>query len=124
MKKILFLLFVLLGTLSAHADGYAYLTFETSDGLKTSVSTDGLAIIISGTTLKAGQKSFVLSNLSKMYFSETDQTVSAIRTATAPSFDEASEIYNLKGQRMERSRLTSGTYIVKTPQGTYKIAVK
>ena len=124
MKKILFLLFVLLGTLSAHADGYAYLTFETSDGLKTSVSTDGLAITISGTTLKAGQKSFVLSNLSKMYFTETDQTVSAIRTATAPSFDEASEIYNLKGQRMERSRLTSGTYIVKTPQGTYKITVK
>ena len=124
MKKILFLLFVLLGTLSAHADGYAYLTFETSDGLKTSVSTDQLAITISGTTLKAGQKSFVLSNLSKMYFTETDQTVTAIRTATAPSFDEASEIYNLKGQRMERSRLTSGTYIVKTPQGTSKIAVK
>ena len=38
MKKILLLLTMLVGTLTAQAEDYTYLTFETTDGEKVSVS--------------------------------------------------------------------------------------
>ena len=69
MKKIFILLTVLLATLTAQAEGYTYLTFETTDGAKASVAVENLTLTISGTTLTAGSQQFTLSNLSKMYFS-------------------------------------------------------
>lgn len=68
MKKILLLLTLLVGTLTAQADDYTYLTFETIDGAKASVAVENLALTISGTTLTAGSQQFTLSNLSKMYY--------------------------------------------------------
>ena len=78
MKKILLLLTILVGTLTAHAEEYTYLTFETTDGAKASVAVSDLTLTISGTTLTAGTQSFTLSNLSKMYFSNTDETTTGI----------------------------------------------
>ena len=68
MKKIFILLTVLLATLTAQAEGYTYLTFETTDGAKASVAVENLTLTISGTTLTAGSQQFTLSNLSKMYY--------------------------------------------------------
>jgi hypothetical protein len=54
MKKIVLLLTILVGTLTAQAGDYTYLTFETTDGAKASVSVSDLTLTISGTTLTAG----------------------------------------------------------------------
>ena len=67
------LLTMLVGALTAQAEDYTYLTFETTDGAKASVSVaSDVTLTISGTTLTVGSQSFTLTNLSKMYFSNTD----------------------------------------------------
>ena len=47
---------MMIGTLTAHAADYTYLTFETTDGAKVSVEASSLSITISGTTLTAGSQ--------------------------------------------------------------------
>lgn len=125
-KKLLFLLMFMVGTLTAHADDYTYLTFETTDGAKVSVAVSSLTIAISGTTLTAGSQSFTLSNLSKMYFSTSDETsgTTGIRTISVQDLNEASEIYDLNGRKVSKDQLRKGVYVVKSKNGTYKIAVK
>lgn len=112
-----------MGTLFVHADSYTYLTFETTDGAKVSVEASSLTFTISGTTLTAGGQSFVLSNLSKMYFSSSDETV-GIKTVSVQELSDATEIYDLKGRKVSKSQLKNGVYIVKSKSGTYKIVVK
>ena len=125
MKKLFLLLCVVIGTLSAHAADYGYLTFETIDGAKVSVPTSSLTISISGTTLTAGGQSFTLSNLNKMYFSTSDEsTTTGIKVISARELSEASEIYDLNGRRLQKSQLQRGVFVIKTKNGTYKIAVK
>lgn len=69
------LLTMLVGTLTVQAGDYTYLTFETTDGAKASVSVaSDVTLTISGTTLTVGSQSFTLTNLSKMYFSTSDET--------------------------------------------------
>ena len=123
MKKLIVLLSMMMGTLFVHADSYTYLTFETTDGAKVSVEASSLTFTISGTTLTAGGQSFVLSNLSKMYFSSSDETV-GIKTVSVQELSDATEIYDLKGRKVSKSQLKNGVYIVKSKSGTYKIVVK
>ena len=73
-KKFLILLTFMIGTLTAHGEDYAYLTFETTNGAKISVEASSLTITISGTTLTAGSQSFTLSDLSRMFFSSSDES--------------------------------------------------
>ena len=73
MKRISLFFAMLVGVLAVQAEEYTYLTFETMDGAKVSVSVEGLTLTISGTTLTAGSQTFTLSNLSKMYFSNSDE---------------------------------------------------
>ena len=55
MKKILLLLTMLVGMLTVQAEDYTYLTFETTDGAKVSVSVaSDVTLTISGTTLTVG----------------------------------------------------------------------
>ena len=124
MKKILFLLTILVGTLTAQADSYSYLTFETTDGAKASVSVSDLTLSISGTTLTAGTQSFTLSNLSKMYFSTTDESTTGIEEITSATLDEATDIYDLQGHKVTKEQMRRGVYIVKTKQRTYKMVVR
>ena len=124
MKKILLLLTLLVGTLTAQADDYTYLTFETNDGAKASVAVDGLALTISGTTLTAGSQSFTLSNLSKMYFSTSDETTTGIEEITNAALDEATDIYDLQGHKLTKEQMQKGVYIVKTKNRTYKMVVR
>ena len=127
MKKILLSFMALIGVLTAQAESYSYLTFETTDGAKVSVSTIGLSLSISGTMLTAGSQTFTLSNLNRMYFSTTDEsTTTGIKTIDSSqlSIDESVEVYDLQGHKVEKSQMRNGAYIVKTKNGTFKIAVK
>jgi len=114
---------MLVGTLTVQASDYTYLTFETTDGAKASVSVSNLTLSISGTTLTAGTQSFTLSNLSKMYFSNTDETT-GISEVMKANLDEATEIYNLQGHKVSKDQMRRGVYVIKTKQGTFKLNVK
>lgn len=124
MKKILFLLTILVGALTAQATDYPYLTFETTDGAKASVVVENLTLTISGTTLTAGSQSFTLSNLLKMYFSTSDETSTGIDEITSASLDETTDIYDLKGRKVTKEQMNKGVYIVKTKSRTYKMVVR
>ena len=124
VKRLFLLLLTMVGVLSVEAGNYTYLTFEMTDGVKASVPvTTALTITISGNTLKAGDQTFVLGNLKKMYFSDDNETT-AISEVTQAVLDEAEEIYDMQGHRVEKSRMKRGVYIVKTKQKTYKITLK
>jgi len=124
MKHLLLTLILMAGLLSAHADEYAYLTFMTTDGIKASVKVSSLKLTISGTTLTAGTKSFTLANLSKMYFSTSDETTTGIEEITSATLDEATDIYDLQGHRVTKAQMRRGVYIVKTKSRTYKMVVR
>ena len=117
--------FALLGT-AAMADDFHYLTFETTDGAKASVEISALSMTIDGTTLVAGNQTFPLSNLSKMYFSVSDETSSStgIRQLDNLNLQEILAIYDLQGHKIDKEQMKKGVYIVKTQGGTYKIVSK
>ena len=124
MKKLFLLLTVLVTTMTVQAEGYTYLTFETTDGAKASVSVENLTLTISGTTLTAGSQQFTLSNLSKMYFSTSDETATGIEEITSASIEEATDIYDLQGHKVSKEQMRKGVYIVKTKSRTYKMVVR
>lgn len=129
MKKVLLVLMMMTGVLTAHADSYTYLTFEKSDGTLTSVPLSSLSITISGTTLTAGDQSFALADLTKMYFTTAD--VTAIDEVKAAVSGEV-EVFSMNGVAMGKyttvqeamSSLRTGVYIVKSNGKTVKVAVK
>ena len=124
MKKIVLLLMTLVGALTVQADeAYAYLTFETTDGARVSVPVSSLTLTVSGTTLTAGSQSFTLSNLSKMYFSNDDETT-GIESITLDNLDEATDIFDLQGYKVSKEQMKKGVYIVKTKSRTYKMIVR
>ena len=132
MKSFILGILMMVGTLPTMAGNYPYLTFELTDGTKVSVSVSSLTLTVNGTTLKAGSQTFTISNLSKMYFSSTDETsgVTAIDELTADDF-EGKEIYDLNGHKIELQitnyelpKLPRGVYIVKSKNKTCKIVVK
>ena len=124
MKKLFLLLTVLVTTMTVQAEGYTYLTFETTDGAKASVSVENLTLTISGTTLTAGSQQFTLSNLSKMYFSTSDETATGIEEINSASIEEATDIYDLQGHKVSKEQMRKGVYIVKTNSRTYKMVVR
>lgn len=123
MKKFLLLMMALVGALNVQADDYAYLTFETTDGEKASVAVSSLTLTISGNTLTAGSETFTISNLSKMYFSNSDETT-GIEEITTATLDESTDIYDLQGHKVTKAQMKRGVYIVKTKSRTYKMVVK
>ena len=125
MKKIVLLWMALVGALTVQAEDYTYLTFETTDGAKASVAVSSLTLTISGSTLTAGSQTFTLSNLSKMYFSASDEsTATGIETISAVTLDEAAEIYDLQGHKVTKDQMRRGVYIVKSNSRTYKMMVR
>lgn len=123
MKKFLLIMMALVGAQIVQAEEYAYLTFETTDGEKASVAVSSLTLTINGNTLTAGSQTFTLSNLSKMYFSNTNETT-AIEEITTATLDEAADIYDLQGHKVTKEQMKRGVYIVKTKSRTYKMIVK
>ena len=129
MKKNLLLLIAMIVTAVAYADDYPYLTFETADGTKTSVSVSSLTLSISDGKLTAGDKTFNLTDLSKMYFSTTD--VTGIEKVIETVEGEV-EVFNLRGismgkfesMRSAASALKTGIYVIKSKSKTLKVSVK
>lgn len=126
MKKTLLLfLMAMMGTMGMKAADYPYLTFELTDGSKASVSVSSdVAMTFSGTTLTIGSESFTLTNLSKMYFSASNETSTGISALEIADSDEVEAIYNLQGHKVSRDQMQRGVYIIKTKKGTSKITVK
>ena len=127
MKSFILGILMMVGTLPTMPESYPYLTFELTDGTKVSVSVSSLTLTVNGTTLKAGSQTFTISNLSKMYFSSTDETnggATAIDELTADDF-EGKEIYDLNGHKLDSdAQLPRGVYIVKSKNKTCKIVVR
>ena len=125
MKKLIMLLTLMMGTMGMKAADYPYLTFELTDGSKASVSVSSdVAMTFSGTTLTIGSESFTLTNLSKMYFSTSDETTTGISALETADSNEIEAIYNLQGHKVSRDQMQRGVYIIKTKKGTSKITVK
>ena len=125
MKRIILLLTTLVGVLTAQAEDYTYLTFETSDGAKTSVDISSLPVTINldNSTLTIGDKTFALPNLSKMYFSTQNETT-GIQEVSVITLDEAIDIYDMHGRKVNKEQMRRGIYVMKTKQGTRKVRVK
>ena len=116
---------MVVGTLSMQAAEYPYLTFELSDGSKASVSvTSDMALTFSGSTLTIGTKSFTLTNLSKMYFSAQDETVTGISAPETADSDDVIAIYDLQGHQVRKDQMRRGVYLIKTNKGTSKVCIK
>ena len=127
MKKIVSLLMTLVGgVLAVQADdNYTYLTFETTDGAKVSVSVSSLPVTINldNSTLVIGNETFELADLSKMYFSTQSETT-GIQEISSATIDEAADIYDLQGHKVTKAQMKKGVYIVKTNSKTYKIIMR
>ena len=125
MRKFALLCVLMAGMLSLHAKNpYPYLTFETTDGAKFSVSVSSLNLSVKGNVLTAGEHEFVISNLSKMYFSAVSESTTGIDAATGSVIDEAAEIYDLNGRVVPQKALSKGVYIVKMKNGVNRIVVR
>ena len=106
LRKSLVMLAFALVSISAMAEQFCYLTFETKDGAKVSVAIESLTMTISGTTLVAGNQTFVLDNLSKMYFSVSDETTTTgIRQLENMDAKEILAIYDLQGHIVSGNQL-------------------
>lgn len=132
MKRNLLATAMLTIALAAQAGDYQYLNIEKTDGTQQSITAVGLTLSYSGTTLTAtnGSESytFTLSDLSRMYFSNTKQedSTTAISVATADDLnDSETEIYDLAGHRIpQNSSVRRGIYIFKKGNTTTKKIVK
>ena len=125
MKKNVLTLLLLLVAMLAQAADYPYLTFEMTDGQKTSVSVTSLSISIADGKLTVGGQTFDLSSLSKMYFSTASETtdISVVKNSQL-TIDDDAEIYDLQGRRLSKDQMRHGIYVVKTKNGTFKVNMK
>ena len=127
MKGMFLGLFLTIVSLAVHADDFRYMAFQASDGTTRTVSLDGLKISFEGETLiaTAGSEevSVSLSNLAKMFFTDTP---AGIDTPTVPGTDaDDVVVYNLQGMCVGRLQAQpKGIYIVKLNGQTRKVTVK
>ena len=127
MKKIVLASMILVGTLTAQADDYTYLTFETTDGVKTSVDVSSLPVTINldNSTLTVGSKTFALADLSKMYFSTQSETTGIESISNdLLTLDNNADIYDLQGHKVTKEQMKKGVYIVKNNGKAYKMVVR
>lgn len=127
MKKLILSLSLLSPlAISATADEYPYITFETLEGTKSSVPvTSDLQFSFANNTLTIANQTFALDNLSMMYFSTTEQSVATSIHTVKQITENASDIYTLDGRKIIASQMQKGeTYIVKSNNGTNKLIVK
>ena len=125
MKKKFLLFMALVGALTAQAGDYTYLTFETTDGAKTSVDVSSLPVTINldNSTLTIGNQTFALADLSKMYFS-TQSESTGIEEISSATIDDDAVIYDLLGRRVTKTQMRRGIYVMKMKQGTRKVSVR
>ncbi len=133
--KVLFLTMVCLPFMAAHAEGYAYLTFQKADGTVVSIDVESLEMTLQDGKLtytnSAGTGTLTLADLAAMYFSASDAT--AITPVVVSSTDGKVEVFSLKGTsygtfssvKAVQGSVPAGMYIIKMANGkTLKITVK
>lgn len=113
MKKMLFLAMTALVSLSALADDYPYLTFQTQDGTLTSVATSSLTLAIESGQLVVndGEKTFTLTDLKKMYFSTDDATAIESLTDKKQTTAESGLWFTIDGRLLSGKPTKKGIYI-------------
>ena len=74
MKNVILSLPMMASSLSAMAQDFPYLTLETADGMKTSISTASLSFYYQGSKLMAGSIELTPAILNMMHFSVSDET--------------------------------------------------
>ena len=74
MKNVIISLPMMASSLSAMAQDFPYLTFETTDGIKTSIRTASLSFYVQGSKLMAGSIELTPAVLNKLHFSVSDET--------------------------------------------------
>ncbi len=135
MKKTFIALMATLGVLTAQADDFGYLTFQTTDGTKVSMASTSLVITFENGNMIVSNgienQTFALSDFSKMYFSDEAES-SGIDETTLSEDNEAVEVFTLTGislgsfdnLKQAQTTLQHGIYVVKSQRQTFKIAVK
>lgn len=120
---------------AAFADGfeYNYLAFTNSNGVSQTVSVTDLTITFADGKLVAvngdGTKQFVLTDLTKMYFTDTPTGISEV---TAEGNASQVEIYSVAGMFIgnypnlaaAKSKLKAGVYVIRQKNKTTKIAIR
>lgn len=128
MKKKLLTTALLCGMLTVQASDYSYLNVEKADGTVVSLPASDLTITFADGYLMAGsEKVAALSELSKMYFSNTGRTtgITGISDDGDFSIDEADAVYDLSGRQLPQgSQLRQGVYIVKKNGRPLKVQVR
>ncbi len=135
MKKTFIAFMATLGVLTAQADDFEYITFQTTDGTKVSMTSTSLVITFENGNMIVSNvienQTFALSDLSKMYFSDETES-SGIDETTLSEDSEPVEVFTLTGislgsfdnLKQARTTLQHGIYVVKSQRQTFKIAVK
>ena len=133
MKRILLFLLLALPLMSASADDYRFLAFQTQDGTVQTLPITGLRITFADGQLIATDGTtnvtLPLSELSKMFFSNTE--VTAIESVAVSEGRYEGVVYNLQGVRVGSIReggnglqsLPRGIYIVTRQGKTEKISI-
>ncbi len=129
-KTILLAMLCIFSSLGTRAGDYNYLVF-THNGSTTAVTASSLTITFSDGYLYAKNSSgetlatILLTDLTKMEFSNDDPTgiesISADRVIT----DDATVIYDMNGRQVSKdAALPKGVYIVKNSNKTFKMYIK
>ena len=130
MKKLLLTLFAVVAMLSARADGYPYLLFQTTDGTIHAMDVESLDINISGGQLIATNsietQTFTLTDLTRMFFCEDTTGIDEIFSSDSGEV----EVYTVMGIFVGKypdaneavKTLDKGVYLLKTKSNTIKIA--
>lgn len=135
MRRLSFLLLVMLICCTIHAANYDYLVFKQADGTETALSASKLKITFSNgnavvTASDGVLTTLLLKDLNAMYFSDNGAT--GIKTATTNGEVERASVYSLTGVKMAEGvdvntlevSLKPGVYLVKTNTRTFKIQIK
>lgn len=133
MKKFLIPTMALVLAMSASAETYPYLSFQTVDGSVVSLKSSNLNLTIEDGKLVVqndeGSNKFVLTDLARMFFSQsTETTITNLNT----DVNSTLQVYTTSGvflgefdsERSLRRSVPSGIYVVKTNGKTLKMAVK
>lgn len=135
MRRLSFLLLVMLMCCTIHAANYDYLVFKQADGTETALSASKMKITFSNgnaviTASDGVLTTLLLKDLNAMYFSDNGAT--GIKTATTNGEVERASVYSLTGVKMAEGvdvntlevSLKPGVYLVKTNTRTFKIQIK
>ena len=132
MKKLFLTLLAVVAMLVAHADGYPYLLFQTTDGTIHAMAVESLDISISGGQLVATNieetQTFILTDLSRMFFCEDTTSIDEVFSADSGEVSVFTVMGIFVGKYSDANEalqnLQNGIYLLKTKSNTVKIAVQ